>query len=186
LKENSTDKEIFNLLRWGNKEAFDLLYKRYWAELYKYAFYILRDEEVCKDIIQDIYTWIWENKDKLDIQTPSAYLKTAVKFKIANYIRSGNIRKSFFEDAARFDFSNSVPNEEELLELKELNHIIENTVANLPEKCKEIFNLSRVGNLSNREIASQLGISVKTVENQITIALKRIRSKLSLHLLAYL
>jgi RNA polymerase sigma-70 factor (ECF subfamily) len=186
LTENTTDQELINLLRRGNEAAFSMLYKRHWADLYKFAFSILRDQDACKDIIQDVYVWIWNHRQSLEIQSPKSYLKTAVKYKIANYIRSGNIRESFFEEVAKFNYDKSMPGEDELAELKELNTIIQLTVSSLPLKCREIYRLSREEKLSNREIAEKLGISVKTVENQITIALHRIRNNVTPHLLSLL
>jgi RNA polymerase sigma-70 factor (ECF subfamily) len=178
LTANTTDQELISLLSKGNQNAFDMLYKRHWADLYKLAFFILRDQDACKDIIQDVFVWVWEHRHGLEIQFPKSYLRAAVKFKIANYIRSGNIRESFFEEVAKYDYSTSMPGAEEFAELRELNNIIQQAICNLPVKCREIFRLSREANLSNREIAEQLGISIKTVENQITIALHRIRTNL--------
>ncbi len=183
---NTTDQELISLLSKGNQNAFDMLYKRHWADLYKFAFFILRDKEACKDIIQDVFVWVWEHKRELKVQFPKSYLRSAVKFKIANYIRSGNIRESFFEEAAKYDYSTSMAGGDEFAELKELNNIIRQAIFNLPAKCREIFMLSREANLSNREIAEQLGISVKTVENQMTIALHRIRTNIDPHLISLL
>jgi len=186
LNANITDQELISLLCQGNEDAFSSLYERHWADLYKFAFFILRDKDACRDLIQDVFVWIWEHRQGLVIASPKSYLKAAVKYKVANYIRSGNIRESFFEEAARFNSSGSMPGSEEFAELKELNNIIQNVVTNLPLKCQEIFRLSREANLTNREIAEQLGISVKTVENQITIALHRLRTHVEPHLIGLL
>jgi RNA polymerase sigma-70 factor (family 1) len=186
LNANTTDQELISLLCQGNEHAFNTLYERHWAGLYKFAFFIVRDKDACKDLIQDVFVWVWEHRQGLVIESPGSYLKAAVKYKIANYIRSGNIRDSFFEEAAKFDFAVSTPGSAEFTELKELNNIIQKVVANLPFKCREIFRLSREGNLTNREIAEQLGISIKTVENQITIALHRLRAHLEPHLIGLL
>lgn len=170
----------------GNENAFGMLYTRHWSDLYKFAYFILRDRDACRDIIQDVFVWVWEHRQGLIIQSPKSYLKTAVKYKIANYIRSGNIRESFFEEVAKFSHATSIAGVDEIAELKELNSVIQITVFNLPLKCREIYRLSREANLSNREIAEQLDISVKTVENQITIALHRIRMKVEPHILGIL
>lgn len=176
MSQFPTDKELMSAISKGNQDAFNMLYSRHWEGLYKFAFLILKDKDACKDVIQDVFVWVWEHRIGLDMQTPKSYLKTAVKYKIANYIRTGSIRDSFFEEATRFKPAPSVPEAAEYAEVNELNHIIRLTVANLPMKCREIFRLSREQNLSNRDIARQLGISIKTVENQMTIALSRIRT----------
>lgn len=163
-----------------------MLYHRHWQGMYKFAFFILRDKDACQDIIQDVFVWLWEHREGLKMHSPNSYLKTAVKYKIANYIRTGKIRESFFEEAAPFNYTTNLPEVVESAELKELNNIIQLTVSNLPLKCQEIFRLSREEHLSNREIARQRGISTKTVENQITIALHRIRSNVEQHFLTIL
>jgi RNA polymerase sigma-70 factor (ECF subfamily) len=184
LSHFPTDKELVSSISNGNQDAFNMLYSRHWEDLYKYAFVILKDKDACKDVIQDVFIWVWEHRKGLDIQAPRSYLKTAVKYKVANYIRTGNIRESFFEETIQFNPAQSEPGAAEFAEANELNSIIRLTVAHLPVKCREIFRLSREGNLSNREIARQLGISIKTVENQMTIALHRIRTDVERHLTA--
>lgn len=183
---STTDQELIKLISKGNKEAFNILYTRNWADLYKMAFTILRNKDACMDLIQDVFVWIWENKEGLVISSPKSYLRAAVKYKIANYIRAGIIRNSFFEEAAKFNFSESGPSADESMEMAELNRIIQKVVIGLPQKCLEIFRLSREADLSNKEIAEQLGISTKTVENQITIALHRIRATVEPYLISLL
>ncbi len=170
-----TDNDLLRLLSQNDIEAFDTLYSRHWAGMYKTAFFVLRDPEACKDVVQDIFVWLWEHRQALEIQTLKSYLCAAVKFKVANYIRSSRIRESFFEASARFHPCPLIENMEERTEINELKAIISRAVTGLPDKCREIFRLSREEYLSNREIAEKLGISVKTVENQMTIALDRIR-----------
>ncbi len=173
------DVKLLLLLSQGNRIAFEILYKRHWETLYKTAFYILQDADACKDIVQSIFIWLWEHRQTIQIESLKPYLKSAVKFKVANFIRANKIRGSFFEDLNKFSPTKLPPTSEELIEIKELNAIIQHAIANLPEKCRNIFILSRTHNLNNREIAERLGISVKTVENQITIAIRKIRSSLN-------
>lgn len=180
----STDKDLISAISNNNQDAFNILYSRHWEGLYKFAFLILRDKDACKDIIQDVFIWVWEHRTSLDMHSPKSYLRTAVKYKIANYIRTGNIRSSFFDEVAQVNCS--MVGVAELAELNELKNIIQITITNLPVKCQAIYRLSREANLSNREIASQLGISIKTVENQMTIALHRIRTNVDAHLTAVL
>lgn len=171
-----TDSELLLLLSRGDRDAFDILYSRHWADLYKAAFYILKDQEASRDIVQDIFVWLWQHRQDLEIRTLKSYLRAAVKFKVANCIRSGNIRKSFFEELTKLPLTALSPTAEQLSEVKELKAIIEAAISHLPEKCREIFKLNREGQLSNQEIARRLNISIKTVENQMTIALRRIRN----------
>lgn len=171
-----TDNDLVALLAQDDQLAFEQLYTRHWAPLYQSAFYILQDSDACKDIIQDVFAWVWEHRHSLEVQSVKAYLKAAVRFKLANYIRSGRVRDSFFETLARFTPPALPPGSEELAEARELQVLIQQTIARLPQKCQEIFRLSREERLTNQEIAERLGLSVKTVENQMTIALRRVRS----------
>jgi len=173
-----SDSELVALLSQGNQQAFETLYSRHWEDLFKTAFFILRDHDSCKDIVQDIFVWIWERRNGLEIQSLKSYLKAAVKFKVANYIRSGNIRESFFDELSHADYSASQATSEEMAEVKELNSLIQQAISHLPDKCREVFRLSRNESLTNQQIAERLGISIKTVENQMTIAIRRIRSEI--------
>ncbi|HEY1112622.1 MAG TPA: RNA polymerase sigma-70 factor [Chitinophagaceae bacterium] len=171
-----TDNDLVTLLAQDDQLAFEQLYTRHWAPLYQSAFYIVQDSDACKDIIQDVFAWLWEHRHTLEVQSVKAYLKAAVRFKLANYIRSGRVRASFFESLAGFAPPALSPGCEELAEARELQVLIQQTIAQLPQKCQEIFRLSREERLTNQEIAERLGLSVKTVENQMTIALRRLRN----------
>jgi RNA polymerase sigma-70 factor (ECF subfamily) len=178
-----SDQELIRLLAGNDQDAFEQLYERHWFQLYKSALYLLRDIDASKDIVQDIFIWLWENRATLSINNVKAYLKAAVRFKVANYIRSGNIRESIFDELAKTPPNSLLPTGDEITELKELQRVIHEAILQLPEKCREVYLMSKEDGLSNREIAERLGISVKTVEAQMTIALKRLRSRIGFHLI---
>lgn len=181
-----TDAELLILLAQDSREAFDMLYHRHWENMYKTAFGILKDSNASKDVVQDIFIWLWQKRAALEIESLPAYLRAAVKFKVANYIRSANIRESFFEALGKLTITATAPAAEEIVEIKELKAIIINAVELLPDKCRTIYKLSRNEHLTNQQIADRLGLSVKTVEGQMTIALRRIRSALEPYLLTLL
>ena len=156
-----------------DRDAFKKLYARHWEDMFKTAFAILKDADASKDVVQDIFIWLWEHRSVLQITSLKSYLKTAIKFKVANYIRSGTLRDNFFKELAGFSGRAASPEEE--LEIKQLKSIIQEAISKLPDRCREIFQLSRDGQLSNQEIAARLNISVKTVESQMTIAIRRVR-----------
>lgn len=176
-----TDKDLLEKLANDDQQAFSEIYFRHWEYMYKSAYAIFKDPNTSKDIVQDIFIWLWEHRSKVKIQILKPYLKTAVKFKVANYIRKGNIRQSFFDQMAEFSSGLSTPSDEELVELKQLKEIIQQAIGDLPSKCQEIFRLSREGYLSNQEIADKLSISIKTVENQMTTAIRRVREAVEPH-----
>jgi RNA polymerase sigma-70 factor (ECF subfamily) len=165
------------LLHKDNREGFIVLYRTYWADMYKAAFNVLKDRDQSMDTVQEIFVWLWEHHGQLVITTSlKGYLLAAVKFKTANIIRNGKIRKSIFKEITTLQPSPDDNSFGAELEAKELEELIRQIVEAFPDKCRTVYQLSRNQNLSNREIANALGISIKTVENQMTIALRRLRS----------
>lgn len=174
-----TDQELLALIKAGDYAAFTELYRRHADALYGAAYNILRDREGCRDVIQDIFIWFWQSRSQLEIVNCRAYLLTAVKFKTANYIRDNKIGKGFFTELSTIDVIDN--NEVAAMEVRELSAFIKGLADQLPGRYGEIFRLSRYQQLSNKEIALQMGISEKTVENQMTIALKKLKEKLGPH-----
>lgn len=160
----------------GNYEAFEELYERYFDILYGLAFNLLRDKEAILDIIQDIFLWFWQNRGKWELVSCKGYLIMAVKYKISGYFRANKVKNQFY-DYLETSFIDKI-DESTQLEAKMLQEFLDLVVEDLPERCKAIFKLSRNSQLTNKEIAQMLKISEKTVEAQITIALKRIRESL--------
>lgn len=174
---NFTDIDLLAKLSKGDVEAFNELYNRYASVMFGSAYNILRDKHTCMDLVQEVFEWFWTNKEKLEVTNCKAYLITAVKFKTSNYIRNNKVPRKFFDELAGLEVTGD--NEEALLEVKQLMTFIKNCSDTLPLRCREVFQLSRYEQLSNREIAAKLGLSEKTVENQMTIALKKLKKDLA-------
>jgi RNA polymerase sigma-70 factor (family 1) len=174
-----TDQELLALIKADDYAAYTEIYARHADTLYGAAYNILRDREGCKDIIQDIFIWFWQHRAEWQLQSCRGYLLTAVKFKTANYIRDNKVHKGFFTELEGIDFGGE--DEQALIEVKELTALIRQLADQLPGKYGEIFRLSRYEQLSNKEIALRLGISEKTVENQMTIALRKLKELLGPH-----
>ncbi len=170
----SSEKMHLNLLKEGDQKAFEQVFNGYWSKLYVYAYNILRDKGVCEDIVQEVLVSLWVKRESLEIESLSSFLFTAVRYQVLKVIRSGKVREGFFQEIEKMSMSTPA----EQLEQKDLLNLIEARIDELPGKCREIFLLSRKEQLSNREIAERLGVSIKTVENQITIAIRRLRSDL--------
>lgn len=171
-----SDIQLLHLLRRSDAAAFTEIYKRYWEFLYKSSFSILKDCDISDDIVQDIFVWLWSNREKHLTDSLKPYLYTAVKYKVANVIRHGKVKEIFFEKVVQnYQEAEVDPNN---LEVKELKEVIAQFTSNLPERARMIFDLSRNKLLSNKEIAEQLGISEKTVENQMNISLKKLKISL--------
>ncbi|HWW42006.1 RNA polymerase sigma-70 factor [Pedobacter sp.] len=169
-----TDQELIALLKQGDREAFNQIYHRYAEYLYQYALNILRDEDECTDAVQDVFVWLWENGKKINVTVLRSYLISAVKYKLTRVIQSSKRRAEILALNPLREESFVDDN----LEIKELKHAIQEFVVSLPERARLIFEMSRNEYLSNKEIAARLGISEKTVENQMTIVLKKLKSGL--------
>ena len=172
-----SEEELLDKLSGGDQKAFDEIYKRHWSSMYRAGRRILKDHDAVMDVLQEVFIWIWKNHEQLSIRSLKPYLHAAVKFKVANYIRDGKIRSSLFEEIENIEEPGALS--ENSLEVKELQQVIADFTKTLPEKCRQVFLMSRQDQLSNKEIAKELGISVKTVENQMTTALKKLRLSLA-------
>ena len=158
-----------------DKKTFDLIFEKYWKRLYLYCYKIFQDKAICEDIVQEVFVKLWENESLQPISNIEGYLFRAVKFRISNAIR--NLKNtSQLDDLMEQMPINATPQLD--LEFLETNEIIYGSIESLPDKCKLIFKMSRDEQLSNREIAERLQISVRTVETQIYRALKIIRKNM--------
>lgn len=171
----NTDTVLINRLREGDTLALTELYNTYWQLLFMSAYNIIKDKELCEDIIQDIFMNIWHNREKLEINISlKGYLYACARYQVFNQFRKNKdkIHVEFFNDLdKRFQYATP---ETEMMH-NELVHQINTIVETLPEKCQLVYILSREEQLSHKEIAGRLNISVKTVENHITKALQTIR-----------
>lgn len=168
-----SDLELLQLIKISDRKSFEIIYNKYCDILFEHAYRIIREREVCMDIVQEIFTWFWTNREYLEINSLKPYLLAAVKFQVANYIRKNKMHASYVENYLVLNPSNSII--EKVYEIKELKNLIGHLTDLLPEKCRQVFILSREEHLTNKQIAEKLGISEKTVEMHITLALKRLR-----------
>jgi RNA polymerase sigma-70 factor (ECF subfamily) len=168
------DKELLELLRENNTHALAAIYDRYWSKLYLQAYNVVRDRHVSEDIVQEIIVQLWIKRSAIQIKCLDAYLYTAVRYQVFKIIRSYKIIESLKTE----DIS-SVNDTDQTLMKKDMQKRLDEGISQLPVKCREVFKLSRRDHLSTKEIAVRLGIAPKTVENQLTIALRRLRSIIS-------
>jgi RNA polymerase sigma-70 factor (ECF subfamily) len=172
-----SDEGLLKLLRQQELGAFEEIYLRYWKKLYSAAYKRVQSREVSEELVQDIFTSLWVNRETAQIEMLSAYLYSAVKYKVINYLEKEMSHRQYTE--AKLATAVSVDNStEEAVLLNELNKALEIEIQKLPPKRQQIFKMSRQEHLSIKQVASHLGISEKTAENQLGKALKVLKLNL--------
>ncbi|MGS2761160.1 RNA polymerase sigma-70 factor [Sinomicrobium sp. M5D2P9] len=160
----------------GNTRAFNQLYTELWEPLYVHARALVMDEDKAKDILQEIWVDYWQRRNKIDTANIRAYLFRAVKYKSYNYLRDHKFNHVQLE--AIHALADVVPEQDTEDHAYLFASLIEPSLERLPSRCQSIFKLSRIEGYSNDEIARLLNISKRTVENQISLAMKRLRTDL--------
>jgi RNA polymerase sigma-70 factor, ECF subfamily len=171
-----TDPRIFQLIRKGDEASFNRLFNGYYASLCLFAAKYVGDMDLSRSLVQQVFVDIWVKREKIDITwSTKSYLYRSVKNRCIDYLRKEKITTEISKSVENL---NQMPFRD-LVEEAELNDLINKSINKLPEKCREIFILCRFEMLKYAEIAQKLNISIKTVEMQMGIALKRLRENLS-------
>jgi len=181
LKPEITTEELFIVKKMieGDIDSFKYFFDKYYNDLCNFVNIYLHDKVLAEEIVQDIFVYLWGNKENLRINTSvKAYLFTASKLKSLNHLRDTRNQKRIIDQLGKSAASDTIDFDDSLVDTEEFRKILDAAIEQLPPKCKKIFLLSKKEELSNKEIAEQLGISVKTVENQMTVALKKLREYL--------
>ncbi len=173
-----SDASLASLLKESDRKALNEIYARYQGVLYSHAYRRLSDREEVRDIIQELFVYLWTNREQLEFKTSlSAYLYAAVRNRVLNRYRNQKVRDNFAASLQEFIDAGENLIEDHLQE-KELRELIEKEVSALPEQMKLVFEMSRKLEMSHNEIAGKLGISPHTVRNQVHNALKILRVKI--------
>ncbi|SHG10606.1 RNA polymerase sigma-70 factor [Pedobacter caeni] len=175
-----TDIELTSLLKGGDYNAFNEIYNRFQGLLFIYACKITKDNDEAEDIVQEVFLYLWDKRLSIKLHsTISSYLYSAVRYKFFNLLDHKKIRTDYRVSFQHFlNLGENIT--DNYIREKEFNTLIEKEISALPDKMREVFELSRKLNLSRKEISAQLNISEKTVKNQINSALKILRKRLGL------
>ncbi|MES2110498.1 MAG: RNA polymerase sigma-70 factor [Bacteroidota bacterium] len=183
LYDNYSDDDLISLLRQDDISAFTVIHSRYYGILYQHAYKRLPDRHAVKDILQELFTHLWEQRDSIDIKFGlQAYLCTAVRNKVLNVFKHEKVRSNYIASLINFQETCKSTTDEDLRN-KELIAIVNAEVSALPPKMRQVFELSRDSNLSHNEIAEKLEISPLTVRKQVNNSLKILRVRLASHFL---
>ena len=155
----------------GDLKAFEYFYKKYQPRLFAYGVGILGDEEASKDLVQETFIAFWENKERLvTYYSVSSYLFKIFQSKCLSYLR----KRTLLREIEMSYYSSDNINGGTVF-MKEVEELYAKTINDLPDKCREIFILSKEQDVKAADIAEKLGVSVRTVENQIYKAIKIMR-----------
>lgn len=181
LKVEYSDSTAIGLIKQGSQKAFERLFKDHFKSLHAYAYTFLKDDEMAEEVVQNVFCRIWEKRDQLKTDgSIRAYLYRSVHNESLNYLKHQKVRAGFGVYYA--DEMEQVGNDDSAskkLLTAELQKRIEKALSELPEQCRIIFQLSRFEQLKYQQIADQMGLSIKTIENQMGKALRVMRQKLA-------
>lgn len=158
----------------GDRTAFDALYNHFWKTIYQYVYPKTKNTEATEDILHDLFLSIWKNRSRLqEINNIESYLKTGARYLTFSYFNKNSEQHKV--DIDKVDIILDDAPIEDRLHYRYLLDLIQEEIQNLPERCRIIFNESRINHKSINQIALEYGLSKSTVENQINKALKRLR-----------
>lgn len=168
-----TNEQLLDFLNKSDELAFTEIYERFWYKLFAISYNRLEEYDVAEDVVHDVFASLWANRTKVEIASLENYLATATKYMVLLKIKKKE-RERIYNNTL-----NEVPITELPIEVslhyKKILEIVKIEIENLPERCRLIFKYSRNDGMSARDIALQLNISPKTVENQVNKALKHLR-----------
>lgn len=170
-----TDQGLAESIKNSNQGVFELVFNYYYSGLVIYADQIIKNIEISEDIVQSVFMKLWETRETIEIRSFRSYFMQCVKNRCIDHLRSLQVKQRFDNRIPEVDH---LVMEEDLWTKNELTELLEKAVEDLAPRCREIFWMSRYENLKIAEIAEKLGISKRTVETQISKALKILRVKL--------
>jgi len=184
-KERKVADDLFDRIKSGDQKALETLFSIYFPRLNDFARNVVKDDVISQDIVQEVFVKVWEKRFEIETINLEAFLFKLVRNRCIDYIKYLKVvnnrmqemqLSSKYEELYRIDF---VGDEPYVLIEQELKQKIEKTIESLPDRCREVFILSRMNGLKNKEIAEKLGISIKNVERHLTRALQTFRANFS-------
>ena len=178
--EPNEDRPLIIGLKNGNRRCFEKLFLKYYPRFRAFMFRIVRDEFVVEDMLQNIFMKLWDKRATLDENLSLvAYIYVAAKYEVYNYLRYTNAHTTISLTDARGDVDQQSRGVDEEYDYAELSAQITATIAAMPPQRRKIFTMNRYEFLSAKEIAAQLGLSPRTVEKHLELAIKTIRQSVS-------
>ena len=178
-KPSNIKKLLHQLSLKDDERAFEQIYNLFYSKMYATAYQYLKNKPLAEEVVSDVFCRIWQKRSELDqIKNFESYLFISVRNLSLNYIRDNSKICNESLDDVTHHISDSVPLPDEVMQAHELQDVLNNSVESLPQKCKAIFKMIRFDGLKYKEVASELNISVNTVDTQMRIAMKKISQSL--------
>lgn len=173
--DGQSEDKLIAALASGAESAFTEIYEHYWFKLLALAYSHTKNKEVAEEIVQEVFISIWNRRTSLKIHSLSNYFAIAIRFSVFKHKRREQRRREIEQENCK---SEEFVHDEERIEARFLAEYFRGVIEQLPEKCRMVFNYSRVDGLSNTEISKEMEISEKTVEAHLTKAIKVLRVSL--------
>jgi len=168
------DTSAFERVKNHDKQAFEMLFKKYYLRLCHFAFQYANSMSDAEELVQELFVSIWENRSTIQISTSfKSYLYQSVKNRGLNTVRNKKRRNAHLQILEKPSEQPSAADRN--IAVKDINERLFNALELLPPKCQRIFQMSRLEGLKHKEIAEKMNIKEKTVENQIGIALRKLK-----------
>jgi RNA polymerase sigma-70 factor (family 1) len=176
------DSKLASLLIDRDRGAFAEIYSRYWPILYKHAFRMLKEENESEDVVQEVFTKLWQKAPSLQADISiGAYLYISTRNAILNFFSKNKVHHAYLSDLGNFlDQAQEITDYR--IRERILSKLIEGEIEKLPPRMREVFELKRNQNLSYKEIAGVMNISELTVKTQMNKAISTLRNKFGNHL----
>ncbi|MGJ1325065.1 RNA polymerase sigma factor [Sphingobacterium faecium] len=176
---------LLERLKLGDLEAFNMIYEQYWSVLINESYKRLHHMALCEEVVQDVFIDLWQQRSVREIQNLEAYLRTCMKFKVFEIYRKNRRTKSMLEENLSLIQEHEISEYDQYAE-KDLKSLIEEWIAHLPQKRKEIFKMRYLDELSTKEISEITESSQNTVQNHLGISIGKLRKLIIQHFLVFI
>ncbi|CAD5270315.1 MULTISPECIES: RNA polymerase sigma factor [unclassified Imperialibacter] len=170
----ANDNELLEAFQRGEKDAFIVIYERFWNRIFLIAYKSTRNKEVSEDLVQNLFLKLWDKRDLLHIKQIEAYLHSSIRNSVIDYIHSQVVRNKYL-DYLKVSPPAGENNTDRMMAVSDLSKLIEEGLTQLPEKSRSIFRMNRLDHSPVEEIAQKLKISEKAVQYHLTKSLKVMR-----------
>ena len=177
-----TDSLLLSMLKDDDEAAYTEIYHRYKKKLFFHAYKKLNDQSQAEDVVQDLFIKLWQKRAIIATNSLPSYLYTAIRNGVLDIISHQSVQSAYIISLQEF-LNRGEAVTDHRVRMNMLKELIDKEIAKLPDKMREVFEMSRKMHLSHRQISDELGISEKTVKNQVNNALKILRGRFTLWVL---